>query len=107
MAKGLCELLWLRKLLIEIGFAPISEMDLFCDNKAAIAIAHNPIQHDSTKHVEIDRHFIRENLEAKIIQFPFVKSEDQLADILTKAVSSREFYNSLDKLRIEDLDAST
>jgi hypothetical protein len=107
MAKGLCELLWIRRLLTEIGFAPTFEMDLFCDNKAAIAIAHNPIQHDRTKHVEIDRHFIKENLEAKIIWFPFVKSEDQLADILTKAVSSREFYNSLDKLRIEYLDAST
>ena len=107
MAKGLCELLWLRRLLTEIGFTPTSEMDLFCDNKAAITIGHNPIQHDRTKHVEIDRHFIKENLEDKIIQFPFVKSEDQLADILTKAVSNREFYNSLDKLRIEDLDAST
>ena len=41
MAKGLCELLWLRRLLIEIGFAPNSEMDLFCDNKAAIDISHN------------------------------------------------------------------
>jgi hypothetical protein len=75
MAKGLCELLWLRSLLTEIGFAPSSEMDRFCDNKAAIAIAHNPIQHDCTKHVEIDRHFIKENIEAKIIRFPFVKSE--------------------------------
>ena len=107
MAKGLCELLLLRRLLTEIGFAPTSEMDLFCDNKEAIAIAHNPIQHDRTKHVEIDRHFIKENLQAKIIRFPFVKSKDQLADILTKAVSSKDFYNSLDKLRIEDLDAST
>lgn len=102
MSKGLCELLWLKRLLTEIGFAPTSEMDLFCDNKAAIAIAHNPVQHDRTKHVEVDRHFIKENLEAKIIRFPFVKSEDQLADILTKAVSSKDFYNSLDKLRIED-----
>ncbi|KAL9413003.1 hypothetical protein AB3S75_041635 [Citrus x aurantiifolia] len=107
MAKGLCELLWLRRLLTEICFAPISEMDLFRDNKASITIAHNPIQHDRTKHMEIDRHFIKENFKAKIIQFPFVKSEDQLADILTKAVSSREFCNSLNKLRIEDLDAST
>jgi hypothetical protein len=43
MSKGLCELIWLRKLLAEIGFAPSSEMDLFCDNKAAIPISHNPV----------------------------------------------------------------
>ena len=50
MVKGICELLWLKRLLTEIGFAPSSEMDLFCDNKAAIDIAHNPVQHDCTKH---------------------------------------------------------
>ena len=43
MVKGICELLWLKRLLTEIGFAPSSEMDLFCDNKAAIDIAHNPV----------------------------------------------------------------
>ena len=107
MAKGLCELLWLRRLLAEIGFAPSSEMNLFCDNKAAIDISHNPIQHDRTKHVEVDRHFIKHNLEEKIIRFPFVKSEDQLADILTKAVSTRNFYDSLDKLGIRDIYAPT
>jgi hypothetical protein len=107
MAKGLCELLWIRRLLTELGFTPTSEMELFCDNKSAIAISHDPVQHDRTKHVEVDRHFIKENLEEKIIRFPFVKSEDQLADILTKAVSSKEFYNSLDKLCMRDLYAST
>lgn len=91
MAKGLCELLWLRRLLTEIGFAPSSEMDLFCDNKAAINISHNPVQHDRTKHAEIDRHLIKQNLETKIIRFPFAKSEDQLTDILTKAVCSKNF----------------
>lgn len=107
MAKGLCELLWLRRLLTEIGFPPPTEMNLFCDNRAAIDISHNPVQHDRTKHVEVDRHFIKQNLEAKIIKFPFVKSEDQLADVLTKAVSSQVFYNSLVKLHIQDLYAST
>ena len=38
-------------------------MKLYCDNKSAINIAHNPIQHDRTKHIEVDRHFIKENLE--------------------------------------------
>jgi len=56
---------------------------------SAIAIAHNPVQHDKTKHVEIDRHFIKEKLEAGIIFFPFVRSELQLADVLTKGVSSK------------------
>nr|GEV96412.1 hypothetical protein CTI12_AA544960 [Tanacetum cinerariifolium] len=56
-----------------------------CDNKAAIQISENPVQHDRTKHVEVDRHFIKEKLEAEIIELPFVKSSDQLADILTKA----------------------
>ena len=49
-------------------------MKLYCDNMAPINIAHNPIQHDRTKHVEIDRHFIKEKLEDDIINFPFVPS---------------------------------
>jgi hypothetical protein len=61
MVKGLCELLWIRRL----GFAPTLEMELFCDNKVSIAISHNPVQHDRTKHVEVDQHFIKENLEEK------------------------------------------
>ncbi|CAL2260605.1 unnamed protein product [Prunus armeniaca] len=42
-------------------------------------------------------------LEAKVFQFPFVKSEDQLADILTKEISSKAFHNSLDQLGIGDI----
>jgi hypothetical protein len=103
MAKGLCELLWLRRLLSEIGFAPNSEMNLYCDNKVAIEISQNPIQHDRTKHIEIDRHFIKQNLEEKVIRFLFVRSEDQLAHMLTKAVSNKNFHSSLDKLGIKDI----
>ena len=54
MVKGLCELHWLRSLLTEVGFPPSSAMSLLCDNKVAIHISHNPIQHDHTKHVEVD-----------------------------------------------------
>lgn len=82
-------------------------MKLYCDNKSAIDIAHNPVQHDRTKHVEIDRHFIKEKLEAGIIIFPFVESEDQLADVLTKAVASKVFIDSLVKLGMCDIHAPT
>ncbi|BBN70448.1 hypothetical protein Prudu_1477S000700 [Prunus dulcis] len=63
-------------------------MDLYCDNKAAIAIEHNLVQHDRTKHVEVDRHFVKEKLDAEIISFPFISSEYQLAEVFTKAVST-------------------
>ncbi|CAL8157661.1 unnamed protein product [Prunus armeniaca] len=66
-------------------------------------IGQNPVQHDRTKHVKVDRHFIKQKLEAKVFQFPFVKSEDQLADILTKEISSKAFHNSLDQLGIGDI----
>ena len=45
------------------------------------------MQHDRTKHVEIDRHFMKVKLKNKIISLPFVRSNDQLADILTKVVT--------------------
>ena len=58
---------------------------------------------NKTKHVEVDRHFIKEKLEVGIICQPFVRYEDQFADILTKAVASKPFAEILSKLSIEDL----
>ena len=107
MALGVCELLWLRNILRDLGIKPQETMKLYCDNTSAIAIAHNPIQHDRTKHVEVDRHFIKEKLDAGIITFPFVKSEDQLANVLTKALASNAFDDSLSKFGMCDIHAPT
>lgn len=100
--NGLTEILWLRKLMMELCLFATKTCQLFCDNKAAISISENPVQHDRTKHVEIDRHFIKEKIEGKIVELPFVRSEDQLADILTKAVSVKGFREALSKLSIGD-----
>ncbi|PRQ26842.1 putative RNA-directed DNA polymerase [Rosa chinensis] len=85
----------------------VKPMDLHCDSTSAIEIAHNPVQHDRTKHVEVDRHFIKENLDRKIICFPFVYTEDQLADVLTKGVSRKVFDNLIGKLGMIDIYAPT
>ena len=100
IAKGITEILWVRKLLEELNCRQQEASNLYCDNKTAISISENPVQHDRTKHVEIDRHFIKEKLEKNIISLPFIKSKDQLADILTKAVSAEAFNTILCKLGV-------
>ena len=74
MAKAICELLWIRNLMQDLHIKQISPMKLYCDNKVACNIGHNFVQHDQTKHVEVDRHFIKEKLEAKLIEVPHVRS---------------------------------
>ena len=53
MAHCVCELLWIRSVLKDLGIEYATPMNLYCGNKAAIEIAQNPVQHDRTKYVEI------------------------------------------------------
>ena len=103
MVHGACELLWIKRVLSDLSIGINEAMNLYCDNQAAVKIANNPVQHDRTKHVEIDRHFIKDHLEKKTINLPFVNSKEQLADMLTKALNARLFRDSLDKLGMIDI----
>ncbi|WJZ84337.1 hypothetical protein VitviT2T_003945 [Vitis vinifera] len=107
MAHGVCEILWLKKILEELKRPLEMPMKLYCDNKAAISIAHNPVQHDRTKHVEIDKHFIKDKLEASIICMPFVSTTQQIADILTKGLFKSSFEFLISKLGMIDIYAPT
>ena len=70
MALGVCEALWLRLLLRDLGCPSKWPIQLYCDNKEACDIAHNLVQHDRTKHVKVDRFFIKEKLDEKIMELP-------------------------------------
>ena len=83
--------------------AQTNTMKLYCDNKVAINIAHNHVQHDRTKHVEIDKHFIKEKIESGQICIPFVTSGEQLADILTKGLPRPIFHSCVSKLGMIDI----
>ena len=102
MAQGVCELLWLKIILEDLKIRWDGPMRLYCDNKSAISIAHNPVQHDRTKHIEVDRHFIKEKLESGLICTPYVTTQGQLADVLTKGLNSTVFQNIISKLGMEN-----
>jgi hypothetical protein len=72
MTLGICELLCIKIILEDLRIKWEELMRLYCDNKFAIGIAHNPVQHDRTKHVEVDIHFIKDKIESGLICIPYV-----------------------------------
>nr|KYP42776.1 Copia protein [Cajanus cajan] len=101
IAQTTAELTWIQALLKELH-VPFFSPTLFCDNKSAVAIAHNPVFHSHTKHMEIDVFFVREKVLAKQLQIQHIPTLDQWADILTKPLSSSRFTVLKNKLHVLD-----
>ncbi|KAJ9678984.1 hypothetical protein PVL29_021029 [Vitis rotundifolia] len=78
--------IWLRKLLTDLGQEQSSPTELCCDNKSAIAIAQNPVQHGRTKHINVKFHSIREAEKNSLIKLHCCSTNVQLANIMTKAL---------------------
>ena len=105
VAQGICEGLWLRRLLEELHAELELPIKLYCDNKAAISISLNPVQHDRTKHVEVDRHFIKEKVEEGTICMPYVPTKEQIVDTFIKGLPRQlfeDFIGKLDMINIYD-----
>lgn len=107
MAARLREVKWLRRLLKELGIDQTSPTRFFCDSKAAIHIAANPVFHERTKHIENDCHAVRDAVSEGIIETIHVSTTEQLADILTKALGRVQFLILISTLAIQKLHAPT
>jgi hypothetical protein len=67
ICNATCEFVWLRRILEHIGNKQMRPPILKCDNQSSIKLAHNPIYHARTKHIEIQHHFVREKIHSKEI----------------------------------------
>ena len=103
MCQGICEGIWLRRMLKELGISISGPMNLLCDNKAAIEISKNLVHHDRTKHVGLDRHFIKERVEDGMLKLTYVPTSHQIADILTNALAENSFESLKSKLGLIDI----
>jgi len=95
-------MLWLKNLLSELKLGKVY-LKLWCDNKTTINIANNPVQHDRTKHVEIDRFFIKERLDDGTLKLSHIASSEQVADCLTKGLGVNECMLACNKMGMIDI----
>nr|GFC94458.1 retrovirus-related Pol polyprotein from transposon TNT 1-94 [Tanacetum cinerariifolium] len=96
--SGCCaQILWMISQLTNYGLG-FNKIPMYCDNKSAIALCCNNVQHFRSKHIDIRYHFIKEHVENGVIELHFVNTEYQLADIFTKALGRERIEFLINKL---------
>ena len=91
LAIAVQESVWLQELLSSMKEASVKPATIFEDNKSAICLAKNPQYHGRAKHIDIKHHFIRQRVQDGDIKLEFCKSEDMIADMLTKGLNFYQF----------------
>jgi len=97
------EIVWIHQLLSEMGSGVTMIAKLWCDNQVALHIASNPVFHEQTKHIEVDCHFIHEKIQEGLISTGYVKTVEQLRDILNKALNRARISYLCNKLGMIDI----
>jgi len=88
-----CEVVWLRKLFREfLGYVLDTTM-IFCDNQSGILLSENPVFHDRSKNIDMRHHFIWDMVQWGVIRLQHIGTDDQVIDILTKALENVKFLN--------------
>ncbi len=101
-----CEVVWLQKLLSELGQSMDAPIVIYCDNINSILLVNNLIYHARTKHIEVHYHFIREKVLAKEIDLVHVITKDQVVDIFTKALGTNKLMKFRKMLGVLEMDLS-
>ncbi|GJT29536.1 retrovirus-related pol polyprotein from transposon TNT 1-94 [Tanacetum coccineum] len=105
--SGCCaQILWMRSQLTDYGLG-FNKILMYCDNKSAIALSCNNVQHSRSKHIDIRFHFIKEHVENGVIELYFVNTEYQLADIFTKALARERIEFLINKLGMRSFTPET
>jgi len=100
MASTTCELKWIKSVLSSLGVTHSMPIQLYCDNQDALHITKHHVFHERTKHIDVDCHFIRDEIVHQNLQPSYVSTRTQLRDTFTKTLGRTQFHDLLGKLGI-------
>lgn len=98
LSQGAKEAIWLKRLLAEMHVGNGGAIPLYCDNESAISLAHNPVLHQRTKHINVAWHFVRYAVRQQEVVVEPVRSHLQDADMLTKALPTQKLNDNLERI---------
>ena len=101
-SQAACEAIWMRKILVDLFTSHLDPTAIHCDNKSCIKLLINLVFHDRSKHIDIWYHHIIDCLQHKIMLLQYIPTEDQDANILTKALGRRKFEYHRGRIRVKD-----
>ncbi|GKA89051.1 retrovirus-related pol polyprotein from transposon TNT 1-94 [Tanacetum coccineum] len=105
--SGCCaQILWMRSQLTDYGLG-FNKIPMYCDNKSAIALCCNNVQHSRLKHIDIRFHFIKKQVENGVVELYIVNTDYQLADIFTKALCRERIEFLINKLGMQNFTPET
>ena len=100
LTSATCESIWLRCILEEVGTREKQATKIQCDNQSSIKLAHNPVYHARSKHIELQHHLVREKIESQEIELIYCNTSENVADVFTKPIGRIYFEDPRKKLGV-------
>jgi len=101
-ASCACQGVWIRKILKQLGQEQKKGTLILCDNSSSIKLSKNPVMHGRCKHIDVRYHFLRDLVKEEIVSMEYCSTQEQLSDIITKALKLDTFCKLRSKLGLID-----
>ena len=102
VAFATADVMWLTNLLSELHVPVSCKPVILCDNIGATYLCSNPVFHSRMKHLSLDYHFVREQVQSGNLQVSHVSTKDQIADLMTKPLPQSKFEELRGKMKVSD-----